>query len=118
MIYVPLPNELSGEFTLRVRTADPETVGANLLALVNRIDRRIAWTAIHRGDLEFQEEAREMAGAIYAIGAAGTVALVLSATGLYAVLSYLVALRRRESACAWQSALLPLGSSRWWSARR
>jgi hypothetical protein len=27
---------------------------------------------------------------------AGTVALVLSATGLYAVLSYIVALRRRE----------------------
>ena len=96
VIYVPLPNELSGEFTLRVRTADPETVGADLLALVNRIDQRIAWTAIRRGDLEFQEEAREMAGAIYAIGAAGTVALVLSATGLYAVLSYLVALRRHE----------------------
>ena len=37
-----------------------------------------------------------MAGAIYVVGAAGTVALVLSATGLYAVLSYIVALRRRE----------------------
>src|SRR6185436_10568244 len=37
-----------------------------------------------------------MTGALYVIGAAGTVALVLSATGLYAVLSYMVALRRRE----------------------
>ena len=65
-------------------------------ALVHRIDPRIAWTSIRRGDMEFQEEAREMVGAIYAVGAAGAVALALSATGLYAVLSYLVALRRHE----------------------
>ena len=96
VIYVPLPKELSGEFTLLVRAADPETLRADLLTLVNRIDPRIVWTSIRRGDMPFQEEAREMAGAIYVVGAAGTVALVLSATGLYAVLSYLVALRRRE----------------------
>lgn len=96
VIYVPLPKELSGEFTLRVRAADPEALRADLLTLVNRIDPQIAWTSIRRGDMEFQEEAREMAGAIYAVGAAGTVALALSATGLYAVLSYIVALRRHE----------------------
>ena len=96
VIYVPLPKELSGEFTLLVRAADPEALRADLLTLVNRIDPRIVWTSIRRGDMPFQEEAREMAGAIYVVGAAGTVALVLSATGLYAVLSYIVALRRRE----------------------
>ena len=96
VIYVPLPKELSGEFTLRVRAADPEALRADLLTLVNRIDPRIIWTSIRRGDMRFQDEAREMAGVIYVVGAAGTVALVLSATGLYAVLSYLVALRRRE----------------------
>ena len=96
VIYVPLPRELSGEFTLLVRAADPEALSADLLTLVNRIDPRIIWTSIRRGDMRFQDEAREMAGAIYAVGAAGTVALVLSATGLYAVLSYIVALRRRE----------------------
>ena len=96
MIYVPLPKELSGEFTLRVRAADPEALRADLLTLVNRIDPRIIWTSIRRGDMPFQDEAREMAGAIYVVGAAGTVALALSATGLYAVLSYIVALRRRE----------------------
>jgi putative ABC transport system permease protein len=96
VIYVPLPKELSGEFTLRVRAADPEALRPDLLTLVNRIDPRITWTSIRRGDMPFLEEAREMAGAIYAVGAAGTVALVLSATGLYAVLSYIVALRRRE----------------------
>ena len=96
VIYVALAKELSGEFTLRVRAADPEALRADLLALVNRIDPRIIWTSIRRGDMRFQDEAREMAGVIYVVGAAGTVALALSATGLYAVLSYIVALRRRE----------------------
>ena len=96
VIYVPLAKELSGEFTLRVGAADPEALRADLLTLVNRIDPRITWTSIRRGDMRFQDEAREMAGAVYVVSAAGTVALVLSATGLYAVLSYIVALRRRE----------------------
>jgi predicted permease len=96
VIYVSLPKELSGEFTLRVRTADPEALRADLLRLVNRIDPRITWTSMRRGDMRFEDEAREMAFAVYTVGAAGTVALALSATGLYAVLSYIVALRRRE----------------------
>jgi predicted permease len=96
VIYVPLPKELSGEFTLHVRAADPEALRADLLTLVNRIDPRITWTSIRRGDMRFQDEAREMTGAVYAVSAAGIVALALSATGLYAVLSYMVALRRRE----------------------
>jgi hypothetical protein len=96
VIYVPLPKELQGKFTLCVRAADPESLRADLLTLVTRIDPRITWTSIRRGDMRFQDEAREMTGAIYVVGAAGTVALVLSATGLHAVLSYLVALRRRE----------------------
>jgi putative ABC transport system permease protein len=96
VIYVPLPKELNGDFTLRVRAADPEALRADLLTLVNRIDPRIIWTSIRRGDGPFQDEAREMAGLVYVVGAAGAVALALSATGLYAVMSYAVALRRRE----------------------
>jgi putative ABC transport system permease protein len=96
VIYVPLPNELSGEFSLRVRAGNPEPLRADLLTLVNRIDPRITWTSIRRGDIEFQEEAQEMTGAVYVVSAAGTLALILSATGLYAVLSYIVALRRHE----------------------
>ena len=96
VIYVPLPKELGGVFTLRVRAADPEALRADLLTLVNRIDPRIAWTSIRRGDMRFQDEAQEVAFVGYAVSAAGTVALALSATGLYALLSYLVALRRRE----------------------
>ena len=93
---MPLPQELSGEFTLRVRTADPEAVRADLQTLVHRLDPRITWTSIRRGDGQFQDEARELSSVVYVVGAAGTVALILSATGLYSVLSFLVALRRRE----------------------
>ena len=96
VIYVPLPKELGGVFTLRVRAADPEALRADLLTLVNRIDPRIAWTSIGRGDMRLQDNAREVAFVGYAASAAGTVALALLATGLYALLSYLVALRRRE----------------------
>ena len=96
VIYVPLPKELDGVFTLRVRAADPEALRADLLTLVNRIDPRIAWTSIGRGDMEFQDKPQEVAFVGYAVSAAGTVALALSATGLYALLSYIVALRRRE----------------------
>ena len=78
-----------------MRAANPEALRADLQALVNRIDPRITWTSIRRGDMRFQDEAREMTGAVCVVSAAGTVALVLSATGL-CVLSYIVALRRRE----------------------
>jgi hypothetical protein len=94
----------------------PGTVAMDLkyvTRLVNRIDPRVLWTSIRRGDMPSLEEAREMAGAIYAVGAAGTVALVLSATGLYAVLSYTSRSAGARSGCAWRSALRPLGSSRW-----
>jgi hypothetical protein len=60
VVYVPHPKQLSGEFTLRVRAADPEALRADLLTLVNGIDPRIAWTSIRRGDMRFQDEAREI----------------------------------------------------------
>jgi putative ABC transport system permease protein len=96
VIYVPFPKELRGEFVLRVGASDPEALRADLLTLVNRVEPRLTWTSIGRGDRRFQEEAQEMAGAVYVVSVAGTIALVLSATGLYAVLSYIVTLRRRE----------------------
>jgi ABC-type antimicrobial peptide transport system permease subunit len=46
--------------------------------------------------MAFEDDAHEMQYAVYGAGLAATVALLLSATGLYAVMSYLVQLRRRE----------------------
>jgi predicted permease len=95
-IYTVLPNELTGAFTLRVGSAHPEALRSDLMAVINDVDPRIAWASIRRGDMAFEDEAQEMQYAVFGAGLAGLVALILSATGLYAVMSYVVQLRRRE----------------------
>jgi putative ABC transport system permease protein len=96
VIYTAFPKELTGAFTLRVRTTSPEALRQDLMKTINAVDSRIAWTSIRRGDMAFQDDAAEMRFAIFGAGAAALVAVVLSATGLYAVMSYVVLLRRRE----------------------
>jgi predicted permease len=96
VIYTNFPAELDGPFTLRLRSANPEALRPDLMRLINAVDARIAWTSIRRGDMAFEDDANEMRFAVYGSGLAAMVAVVLSATGLYAVMSYVVLLRRRE----------------------
>lgn len=96
VIYTVLPKTFSGEFVLRIRTSATDAVSADLPKLVTSIDPRITWTSVRRGDMRFQDIAKEVSVIALAVAAAGTVALVLSATGLFAVMSYVVMLRRRE----------------------
>lgn len=96
VVYTVMPKTFDGEFVLRVRTSAPEAVSADLLQLVPSVDKRITWTSLRRGDMRFEDSAKEMGMITMAIGASGTVALILSATGLFAVMSYIVMLRRRE----------------------
>jgi len=91
-----LPKTFTGEFVLRIRTANTDAVSGDLPKLVTSIDPRITWTAVHRGDQRFRDSAKEISVVALAVGGAGIVALVLSATGLFAVMSYVVMLRRRE----------------------
>lgn len=95
-IYTVLAAELTGVFTLLAGSATPEALRPDLMSVINDVDPRIAWASIRRGDMAFQDEAQEMQYAVYGAGLAALVALVLSATGLYAVMSYTVQLRRRE----------------------
>lgn len=95
-IYTVLGNELAGAFTLHVGSANPEALRTDLMTVINDVDPRIAWASIRRGDMAFQDDAQEMQFAVFGAGIAGLVALLLSATGLYAVMSYVVQLRRRE----------------------
>jgi predicted permease len=94
--YSIFPREISAPFTIRVRAGDPENLRPDLMRTVSSIDPRIAWTSISRGDRLFESETGEMSYVVYAVGISGIVALLLSATGLYAVMSYVVTLRRRE----------------------
>jgi len=96
VVYTVLPETLPGEFVLRIRSRDPEALGADLPKLVTSVDPRIAWTSVRRGDMRFQDAAKEASTLGLAVSAAGSVALVLSVTGLFAVMSYTVMLRRRE----------------------
>lgn len=96
VIYSPFPDRLTGSFTLRVRTRTPDALSGDLRVLVAAIDRRAAWTSLERGDAAFFNDAAEMRYVAWAVAACGMVALLLSATGLYAVVSYVVTLRRRE----------------------
>jgi ABC-type antimicrobial peptide transport system permease subunit len=96
VFYSTFPREISAPFTLRVRASDPEALRLDLMRTVTSIDPRIAWTSISRGDRLFESETGEMSYLVYIVGLSGVVALLLSATGLYAVMSYVVTLRRRE----------------------
>lgn len=96
VVYTALAPTLASPFTLRVRTPRPEEVSADLAAVIAAVDPRITWSSLRRGDMRFQDEARDLSTLAYAVGGCGLVALVLSATGLFAVMSYIVTLRRRE----------------------
>jgi putative ABC transport system permease protein len=96
VIYGPFPAAVAGAFTLRVRSTSPDGLRADLQTIINQVDPRITWTSIRRGDMQFDDDAKEMEVAVYSVGLAGLIGLVLSATGLYAVMSYVVTLRRRE----------------------
>jgi putative ABC transport system permease protein len=56
----------------------------------------IAWSAIRRGDHAFIGAAEALSIVVFSVGLSGAIALLLSATGLYALLSYAVTLRRWE----------------------
>jgi predicted permease len=96
VIYSVLPKTFNGEFVIRIRTSATDAISADLPKLVTSVDPRITWTSVRRGDMRFQDQAKQMNVVALAVSAAGTVALVLSATGLFAVMSYIVMLRRRE----------------------
>jgi putative ABC transport system permease protein len=96
VFYRKIPAALTGPFTLRVRAANPEAVTADLRTQISAVDPRIIWTSMRRGDMAFQDDADEMRYGVWAAGVAALVAILLSATGLYAVMSYAVQLRRRE----------------------
>jgi ABC-type antimicrobial peptide transport system permease subunit len=81
---------------MRVRADRPESLEEDLRTLISQVDSRVAWTSLRPGNRDFEQDSKEMGYLAYAVGISGLVALVLSATGLYAVMSYVVTLRRRE----------------------
>ena len=86
----------SGEMTLVIAARDPSTIAAAVRATLARLDPRMPMLDVitldeHLGFALYQP--RMLAGAMTSLGVAG---LALSLIGLYAVISFMVARRRRE----------------------
>lgn len=97
VVYAGLPSALTGTFTVRVRSTSAMGMSNDFRNLLAAVDPQLAWTSLRRGDDLFLQEAAEMrATLVPAIGSCSLVALLLAATGLYAVIAYIVMLRRRE----------------------
>ena len=99
VVYVTLPRNFSGPFTLRIRThnvASVAAVSADLRSTVRSVDPRLPWLTLSRGEDTYVRDAPALRYVALSIGGLGMLALALAATGLYAVMSYVVLLRRRE----------------------
>jgi predicted permease len=96
VVYSMFPAQVTAPFSLPRRPPNTDALQPHMMRLISAIDPQIAWTSIRRGDMSFQDDAQEMQYGVLGAGAAALIALVLSATGLYAVMSYVVQLRRRE----------------------
>jgi predicted permease len=98
-VYITLPPSFSHPFTLRIRTQSPDSVtavSADLRNIVRAVDPRFPWLELSRGEEMFLRDAPFLRYFALSIAGLGVLALTLAATGLYAVMSYVVMLRRRE----------------------
>jgi predicted permease len=95
VVYRPLPADAAGAFTLRVRTNDPDTLLAHVRDVVGHAEPRLA-IEVDTAEALFLRESGTVRALALSIGGLGFVALVLAAAGLYAVMAYLVSLRRHE----------------------
>ena len=95
VVYLPLPPAAAGLFTLRVRTHDPDGLAPQIRDVISHADRRLAVT-VESAETLFLRESGPVRMMALSIGGLGVVALLLAAGGLYAVMAYLVSLRRQE----------------------
>ena len=99
VVYVALPRDFSGPFTLRIRTQSREVVpvvSAALREILRDVNPRLPWLSLRSGEESYLSEAPALRYLAMSIAGLGILALLLAATGLYAVMSYVVLLRRRE----------------------
>lgn len=95
-MYLPMPAAPPASLVLLMRGPDPAAATADLREIMLSIDPTLPWM---RSDTVAARIAREISPLRYvamSVGAFGSLALILALTGLYAVLAYVVSLRRRE----------------------
>jgi putative ABC transport system permease protein len=95
-VYLPLPSDAAGMFTLRVRTNDPDAMARQVRDVVRQAEPRLPGVAVQTAEALFLRDSGEVRAVALSIGGLGVVALLLASAGLYAVMAYLVSLRRQE----------------------
>jgi predicted permease len=95
-VYLPWPSESVGMFTLRVRTGDPDNMAAQVRDIVRQEERRLPGVPVQSAEALLLRDSSEVRAVALSIGGLGVVALLLASAGLYAVMAYLVSLRRQE----------------------
>ncbi|HEX7778832.1 MAG TPA: FtsX-like permease family protein, partial [Vicinamibacterales bacterium] len=95
-VYLPFPADAGGQFTLRVRAPDPEAMAPQIRDVIRRAEPRLVAIEISSAEAVFLREIGALGTVAWSIGGLGLVALGLAAAGLYAVMAFLVSLRRQE----------------------
>ena len=95
-MYLPMPADPPTSLVLLTRAPDPGAVAADLRATLTSIDPRLPFFGAATVASRIARELSPIRYVALSVGAFGGLALVLALTGLYAVLAYLVSLRRRE----------------------
>lgn len=95
-MYLPMPSDPPTSLVLLTRAPDPGAVVADLRATLTSIDPRMPFFGATTVASRIAREVSVIRYVALSVGAFGGLALVLALTGLYAVLAYLVSLRRRE----------------------
>jgi putative ABC transport system permease protein len=85
-----------GPFTLWIKSANRDELFNDLRSIVRELDPRLPWLSLKRGEDMYIKDAPTIRQVAFTIGGLGLLALALAVIGLYAVMSYVVMLRRHE----------------------
>jgi predicted permease len=95
-VYLLMPAAPPASLSVVVRTPNPEVMLPELRRTLSTIEPRLPWAELTTGQAMFARDVSPIRYLVLAVGGLGTVALLLAAAGLYAVMSYSVLLRRHE----------------------
>jgi putative ABC transport system permease protein len=83
-------------FTLRVQSDKVDELSSDLRNVVRALEPNMPWLSLRKGEDIYLGDVPTLKYIALAIGGLGLLALVLAVIGLYAVMSYIVLLRRHE----------------------
>ncbi len=95
-IYLPMPRETPGSIVLVVRASQPASAMPAIKAAVSAADPAIPWVSLETLEARGLESVRGLRDGVWLGAGLGTVALLLAAAGLHAVLTYTIRRRTHE----------------------